>query len=181
MSQLQNFTQALALLPWYKPTPENRELLRELDKDLLKWGAHVVSDSAHACVVAEALFDHVRYRFTLRVHAPVEIIPIDPVDLPMPLRVILKAHLRSRNVLKNFLPVVFDRLSAERQFSLVTMYGPGQDQTSHCIWVANVSGLGVSVVTVVEPETPQREALPLPEPVEQLLPIQMQQAQAALH
>lgn len=154
MTHKHTFTQALALRPWYKPTGDSKELLKELDKDLKKWDAHVSDESNqdHVCVVATATFDKMRYRFTLRVHAPVEIVPIDLNSLSLPLRAVLKTHLRARNVLKNFLPVVFDRLAAERQFHLVTMSGLGQGQTSHCIWATNTGGLGLSIVTVVEPE-----------------------------
>ena len=154
MSLKLNFTQALALRPWYEPTDESVELLKELDKDLKKWDAHVSEESNtdQVCSVIDAVFDHVRYRFTLRLHAPVEIIPIDTACMPVPYRGILKLHLRARNVLKNFLPVVFDRLSAERQLQLVSLYAADQGPASHCIWVTNSGGLGISVVTMVAPE-----------------------------
>lgn len=177
-----NFTQALAHLPWYKATPESRELLKELDKDLRKWDAHVSSDAAHAFVVAEALFNHVRYRFTMRVHARIqEINAIDPMTLSVTQRAVLKTHLRQRNVLKNFLPVVFDRLSAERQFSLVAMYvnESSKEQTSHCIWACNTAGLGLSIVTTAEPETLLHG--PSIDAPAQAQPQQVQQAPAAVH
>lgn len=157
MSNLRhNFTQALALRAWYTATPESADLLRDLDKDLAKWGAHVSEESTSEQVVCAiyAVFDHVRYCFTLRVHAPVEIKAIDTSHLALPYRGMLKTHMRSRNVLKNFLPVVFDRLRAHRQFELVTMYESNDGLSSHCIWATNVAGMGMSVASTVVPEDP---------------------------
>lgn len=165
-NQLHNFTQALALRAWYAPTPESADLLQELDRDLLKWGAHVSDESTSEQVVCViyAVFDRVRYCFTLRVHAPVEIKAIDTSHLALPYRGILKTHQRSRNILKNFLPVVLDRLCAHRQFELVTMYQSNDALSSHCIWATNVAGLGLSIASTVTPEEPAHIELE-PEPL----------------
>lgn len=181
MSTKHTFTQAVAAREWYKATPASQELLRDLDKDLKKWNAHVSdeSDDAQVCIVAEARFDRMIYRFTFRVHAPVEIKPIEQANVPPPYRSLLKTHLRARNVLKNFLPVVFDRLSAQQSFALVTMHGPGKG-TSHCIWATNASGLGLSVVTTISPERVPvvvPVAKPPVEPIATSEPIVYQQAQ----
>lgn len=167
MSNKQNFSQALALRAWYAPTLESADLLQELDKDLAKWSAHISDDSTPEQVVCViyAVLDRVRYCFTLRVHAPVEIKAIDTSHLALPYRGMLKTHNRSRNVLKNFLPVVFDRLRAHRQFELVTMYQSSDGLSSHCIWATNVAGVGISVASTVTPEEPPVAVQEHPEPM----------------
>ncbi len=163
MNAPMNFSQALALRAWYKATPESQELLSELDKDLKKWDAHVSeseSSEAVVCCAIDARFDSATYRFILRVHEPTVLNPIDTANLPVQHRGVLKTHQRTRNVLKNFLPIVFDRLSADRQFALVMMTHPEHELGSRCIWATNTAGLGVSVVSLV-----QHEPRPTPKPI----------------
>lgn len=175
-----NFTQALALRGMSNLSPETASLLNDLDKDLRKWNASVNMDPTGpgpSCVI-DAFLSGTQYRYVLRVHTPVKVVTVNPADMTPAHRQILRSHIRARNVLKNFLPIVFDRLNAQKSFELVEMYVSGHDNHSQCIWVTNEAQIGMSIVTMIAPGTPEMPAkqapsfrikpptpIPVPQPV----------------
>ena len=75
-------------------------------------------------------------------------------DIPEKYKYMVKAHMRTRNILKNFMPIVFDKLVADQQLKLIQVWVAEEGLTSYCVWAANVAGLGLSITTLANTDEP---------------------------
>jgi hypothetical protein len=149
---VQDFTAAASLFSWYKKNADTDFVLNELNKDLRKWKTPVKAhlNIEHASCVIDARFGNTVYSLTVSIHAELCTPCITPEQVPEEYRRLLKTHTRARNVLKNFMPVVFDTVSADGQLKLLQIGLHPEGPVSYSTWSTNVSGIGISFTTFIE-------------------------------
>ncbi len=143
--QLSTFQQALSSFSWYSTNEPAEKVLRELDKDLKKWAGEVQIDHKEetARVDIDAKFGGHDFWMGITL---CEIGITNSFELPQSqitddVRPILKLITNARNVLKNFMPVLFDRVMANGTLKLIEIGVSPDSPQAYGIWSVAVEGL----------------------------------------